>query len=76
MKGNQLPVAPQEELDHIQGQVKNHLGGRVQDFYLEVLEQGLVLRGRTHTFYAKQMAQQIVMEKTSLRIQANAIEVL
>ena len=44
-------------------------------FQLVVRDQGLVLRGHAHTYYAKQLAQQAVMETTSLPIQANEIEV-
>jgi len=35
----------------------------------------LILRGRTRTYYAKQLAQQAVMEATALPIRANEIEV-
>jgi len=40
-----------------------------------VKESGLVLRGRSSTYYAKQMAQQVAMEMTGMPILANEIEV-
>jgi hypothetical protein len=36
---------------------------------------GVILRGHSQTYYAKQLAQQAVMEATRLRILANEIEV-
>ena len=36
---------------------------------------GLVLRGRVHTYYAKQLVQHAVMEASSLPIRANEMEV-
>jgi hypothetical protein len=35
----------------------------------------LILRGRAHTYYAKQLAQHAVMEVIELRIVTNEIEV-
>jgi hypothetical protein len=51
------------------------LGGRVRDFQLVLRDEGLVLRGQAHTYYAKQLAQHTVMEATELPILANDIEV-
>jgi hypothetical protein len=47
----------------------------VREFQLIVADKGLILRGRAHTYYAKQLAQQAVMEATRLPILANEIEV-
>jgi hypothetical protein len=55
--------------------VKGRLCGRVTAFQLVVEGQGLVLRGRTRSYYLKQLAQQTVMEITRLPILANYIEV-
>jgi hypothetical protein len=64
-----------ESLGRIEEHIRCRLSGRVRDFHLLVRDQGLVLRGHAHTYYAKQLAQQAVMEVTSLPIQANEIEV-
>jgi hypothetical protein len=56
--------------------VKVRLNGRVRGFRLLMETEGLILRGKTRTYYAKQLAQQMVMSITTLRIQANEIEVL
>jgi hypothetical protein len=56
--------------------VQGRLGGRVAAFQLLVEKQGLVLRGKTRSYYAKQLAQQAVMEATSVPIVANEIEVV
>jgi hypothetical protein len=38
-------------------------------------EDGLLLRGYSHSYYVKQLAQHAVMQATNLRIVANEIEV-
>jgi hypothetical protein len=55
--------------------VKCRLGGRIHDFRLVVVHEGLVLRGRAQTYYTKQLAQHAVMKATALPILANEIEV-
>ena len=47
----------------------------VRDLEVVVQEDGLVLRGRVSTYYAKQLAQHAAMEATEIPIQANEIEV-
>ena len=70
-----------EELDtdrrteEIAAQVLARLNGRVQELRLLVHEAGIILQGRTRTYYAKQLAQHAVMEATGLLILANQIEV-
>jgi hypothetical protein len=55
--------------------VQCRLGGQVRGLRLVATDKGLLLRGRTHTYYAKQLAQHAVMEATGLPILANEIEV-
>jgi hypothetical protein len=64
-----------ESLGQIEKHVQCRLTGRVRDFRLVVRNEGLVLRGQAHTYYAKQLAQHTVMEATGLPICANEIEV-
>jgi len=56
--------------------VTSRLNGRVAAFQLISESQGLVLRGTARTYYAKQMAQHMVMELSALPIVANGIEVI
>jgi hypothetical protein len=56
--------------------VRGRLNGRVRAFQLIAGSQGRVLRGRTHTYYAKQLAQHMVMEISTLQILTNDIEVM
>lgn len=64
-----------ELLDQLELLLFHQLGGRVRDFHLSVNQRGIVLAGRTTTYYAKQLAQQAVMQATGLPVQANNIEV-
>jgi len=59
----------------IEARVLHRLAGRVRDFRVVIRDRGLVLKGRTRTYYAKQLVQQAVMESASLPILANEVEV-
>lgn len=65
----------QDHLDRIGRQVQHQLSGCLRDFRLKRESGGLVLRGRSRTYYAKQLAQQAVMDATDLPILLNDIEV-
>jgi hypothetical protein len=69
------PCRDHAELEKLEAQVQTRLIGRVSDLRLEVQENGLVIRGRSGTFYAKQLAQHAVMAATPTPIAANEIEV-
>jgi hypothetical protein len=64
-----------EERARIARQVKRELGNRVLDLEILVEEEGLVLRGRTNTYYAKQLVQHAVMRLTRCRVAANQVAV-
>ena len=78
-------IAPiQEQVSELEAERKNgelaalvlaRLNGRVQELRLLVHVGGIILQGRTRTYYAKQLAQHAVMEATDLLIVANEIEV-
>ncbi len=70
-----LDLATTDGAAELEARVQYRLGGQVRDFRLVVAEKGLVLRGHAQTYYAKQLAQQAVMEATRLPILANEIEV-
>jgi hypothetical protein len=75
---NQQPersTVTEEELTRIEEHIQSRLMGRVRDLQLVVRDNGLVLRGHSHSYYAKQLAQHAVMEATRVPFQANEIEV-
>jgi len=71
----QADATTPETLAQIEEHVRHRLTGLLRDFQLAFRDKGLVLRGHAHTYYAKQLAQQAVMEASSLPIRANEIEV-
>lgn len=66
---------PHQQLAQIEERLRTRLTGRVRDLQLLLHENGVVLRGRARTYYAKQLAQHAVMEASKLPICANDIEV-
>ena len=70
-----MDLACQDELGRLEELVKRRLNGRLRSFELVVRDDGLILRGRTTTYYAKQLAQHAIMAATQVRIAANDIEV-
>jgi hypothetical protein len=71
----QTDTVTRETLDRIEERVRCRLTGLLRDFQLVFRDQGLVLRGHAHTYYAKQLAQHAVMEASGLPIRANEMEV-
>ena len=61
-----------ELLEH---RVQQKLNGRVAALRLSHEHQGVVIHGFADTYYAKQLAQHVVMEESDLPILANEIEV-
>ena len=64
-----------EQTVQLEARVQHRLSGRVHDLRVVARDDGLVLQGRAHTYYAKQLVQQAVMEASPLPIRANEIEV-
>src|SRR5439155_17998875 len=64
-----------EEIARLEGHVQDRLNGRIHRLRVLVRDDGLVLQGHVHTYYAKQLVQQAVMEASPLPIRANEIEV-
>jgi osmotically-inducible protein OsmY len=64
------PVVP-GLISVLEAHVKHQLGGRVSHFQVLFDGKSLVLRGQTRSQYARQLAQQAVMEITDLTIVAN-----
>jgi hypothetical protein len=62
-------------LDQLEAHVQCRVAGHVRELHLDWCDGGIVLRGQSHTYYAKQLAQQAVMTACNLPIRANEIEV-
>jgi hypothetical protein len=72
-----LDVILREKLNDIEAHVHRQLRGRITQFRVAMQGTGLVLKGSTPTYYAKQLAQHAVMAVAAdLPIRANEIEVL
>lgn len=69
------PVSPATINDDLADRLQQQLSRRFRGLRVEVAEAGLVLKGRVRTYYAKQVAQHLVMQLTNLPILANEIEV-
>lgn len=69
------PVDPWEQVDHIERRIRNEFSHRVHNFHIQAFDDGLVLEGRTKTYYGKQMVLKAVMDATSLPILADRIVV-
>jgi len=67
--------SPAPEILRLEARVRCRLNGRVRDLQVLGRDNGLVLKGHSRTYYAKQLAQHAVMEATELPILANEIEV-
>jgi hypothetical protein len=66
---------PKDDNAELETFVRNRLSGRVLDLRVLLQDDGVVLCGHTHTYYAKQLAQHAVMKATDRPIVANLIEV-
>ena len=57
----------------IEQRIRHEFARRIHNFHIKVLDDGLVLEGRTRTYYGKQEVQHAVMEATDFPILANNI---
>lgn len=55
-------LAPAELAHRLEGHIRSRTGRRVSGLQVEVLTDKVVLRGRTTTFYVKQLAQHCVWD--------------
>lgn len=69
------PVTPREQADHIERRIRDEFSQRVLNFHIQAFDDGLVLTGRTKTFYGKQRVINAVMKATTLPILADRIVV-
>jgi hypothetical protein len=68
-------IDPAAAIAELEAHVRCRLGGQLRHFRLDVVEEGVVLRGLAHTYYAKQLAQHEVMRACGRPIVANEIVV-
>jgi len=74
MSDNLPTLTPADQLERlVQGRLFGQCG--ISDLRVLIENQGIVLRGQTTTYYAKQLVQHAVMDVTDLPILANEIEV-
>lgn len=64
-----------EKETRLETHIQSRLGSRVRHVRVVCQNHGVILQGSAHTYYAKQLAQQSVMEITDLPILANEIDV-
>lgn len=69
------PTFSEDNLEHLESHLQSQLSGRIVDLQVVHTAAGFILRGRTHTYYAKQLAQHALMQASDLPISANEIEV-
>jgi hypothetical protein len=70
-----LPQRLSEE-ERLESLMHRRLGSRVRNLRVQVLPTGLVLKGRTTTYHAKQLAQHAAMDLAAAPILSNDIEVM
>lgn len=70
-----LEIPSSEELEQIQREIRHNLSLRVHNFRVRSVDDGLILEGRTKTYYGKQLVQHAVMDATDFPIVANNIVV-
>jgi hypothetical protein len=68
-------VAMTCEIAEIEAQLRGRLRGRVTELRVVIRDAGLVLRGSSRTYHAKQLAQHGLMQATTVPLVANEIEV-
>jgi hypothetical protein len=66
---------PEDTLEQLESIIQGRLRGRIDDFRLLLRDEGLVLHGRTRTYYVKQLAQTELMAISNYLVVANEIEV-
>lgn len=55
--------------------IESNLVGRLRGFHVVMRDGGLILRGRSPSYYVKQLAQHAVMSVSPIPLVANEIEV-
>jgi hypothetical protein len=61
--------------DQLEQLIAHRLGNRIRRLQVAFRDSGVILRGRSETYYSKQLAQHAIMAVSDLPILANEIEV-
>jgi hypothetical protein len=69
------PTLPTERCDELERHILDRTGRRVQGLHVEVRDERVVLRGRTSSYYIKQLAQHCVWDVLPQARLENGIEV-
>lgn len=72
---DRLPTTTSDLIHRIETRFQAPFGREVRGLQVLVLIDGLVLRGRVSTYYAKQLVQQMAKDISGLSIVANEIEI-
>jgi hypothetical protein len=59
----------------VAGHISRRLLGRLRDLEVIVSDQGLIIKGQSRTYHAKQLAQHVAAEVSPVPVLANEIEV-
>jgi hypothetical protein len=65
-----------EEVEQLADYVRSQLSGRIDGLRLLTRGRGLVLRGRAHSYYAKQLAQELIRKVMGFPPLANEITMI
>jgi hypothetical protein len=65
----------EDQVEQLQLHLQGRLRGMVFNLRVAVSDAGLILQGQSRTYYAKQMAQHVVMSDHNLPIASNEIVV-
>ncbi len=73
-----ISESPQFHFDNLhdmETRIRVEFSGRILNFFIEQMYDGLLLHGQTNTYHRKQQVQHAVMEATEIPIRANNIVV-
>ncbi|SFJ08325.1 hypothetical protein [Planctomicrobium piriforme] len=72
-----VPVSTREEaLVLLEQQISHLTSGRIRDLRVQAVGEGILLSGRTSTYYVKQLATQIALDAHNPELLHNSIEVI
>ena len=74
--GESLAVVELNLAERVEGHITRRAGGQIRDLRVTLLEDRIVLNGRSRTYHAKQLAQEAALDLTGGRPSlSNEIEV-
>ncbi len=55
---------PRNFAEHLEGHIERRASGRIRDLHVVCSDNLIILQGRSRTYHAKQLAQQVVLDLT------------